>query len=112
MLFFLYGEDSFRSRQKLRELMLEFQKKSLNATAVFVFLDFGKESFESFLDKTRSQSLFADRKLLVLEGALSDPSVSQKMTTFLKLLKGNDKDVLVFFEKENVEARYLNDWMI
>lgn len=67
MIYFLYGADTYRSRAKAREIVLEFRKKAggiLNVTKI----DAG-ENPEAVLMAGRTASLFAEKELLVIERA-------------------------------------------
>ncbi|MDO8639465.1 MAG: DNA polymerase III subunit delta [bacterium] len=103
MIILLYGPDTFRSRQKLEEIIKQqksVQKKSLNLRRFFV----EDIDFRDFQDEVRQMSIFREKKLIVLEGVFSDENFKDKF------LESKDKfleseDIIVFFEKEKILAK-------
>lgn len=64
MIIFLYGKDTFRLKEKLKEFV-EGYKKSFGKKASLEILDFSKDNFQDFILKINS-SLFQERKILNL----------------------------------------------
>ncbi|MBI2054718.1 MAG: hypothetical protein HYT39_01310 [Candidatus Sungbacteria bacterium] len=96
MIYILYGQDSFRSRQKLREIIAEYQKKNEGTLDLHRF-DAETDDPREIAEAGKSQSLFQKKKLVVIER----PSVNwEKLARVLKpVLKdwAEDKNVFVIF---------------
>ena len=104
MIVFLYGQDSFRSRLKLKEIVDEYQKVRRSGLNLFYY-DFQKDEFTDFKEKTGLIPMFAEKKLIVLENILSNPDLSQRFLDHLKNRKENKKDdILIFFETNDFKS--------
>ncbi|OHA62817.1 MAG: DNA polymerase III subunit delta [Candidatus Wildermuthbacteria bacterium GWA2_46_15] len=98
MILFLYGQDSFRSRKKLKEIIEQHQKVRPGGLNLF-YHDFLEDNFSDFRSQIENQSMFVEKKLVVIENVLDNQDLSQK---FLEYLKEKEKllrdDILIFFE--------------
>jgi DNA polymerase-3 subunit delta len=104
MIVFLYGQDSFRSRLKLREIIDEYRKVRRSGLNLFYY-DFQKDGFIDFKERTETISMFAEKKLIVLENVLSNPDLSQRFLDYLKNRKESKKDdILIFFETNDFKS--------
>ncbi|MGW8185438.1 MAG: DNA polymerase III subunit delta [Candidatus Moraniibacteriota bacterium] len=106
MIIFLYGEDSFRSTEKLKKIKEEFFKKNTSNASSSVF-DFKEKNFSDELKTNiKSKSLFSQNLLVIVKNFLNQIDSSQKddLIDFLKNnLEGinSSEDMLVFWENEN-----------
>ena len=64
MIIFLYGQDSYRIDQKLKELIEGYKAKNPSAFN-FVSLDFTENDFEDLVFNLKSESLIPEKKLVV-----------------------------------------------
>ena len=98
MILFLYGQDSFRSRRKLREIVEE-SKQKVRQSGLSLF--YTEDNFVDFRNQMETRSMFVEKKLGVIENILANQDLSQR---FLEYLKGKEKllrdDILIFFEAE------------
>lgn len=101
MIFFLYGEDTFRSLRKLREIKKGYREKNesgLNLREI----DLEKKGFPVLRGQFRACSMFSEKKLFVLRRPFADPSFGKKFLEekerFLK-----DPNILVFFKRGEPE---------
>jgi len=119
MIFFLYGSDSFRRRQKLNELKERFMSAVDALGQSLIVLD-GKEVNPQILqEKISSGSLFTKKRMIVLENIFAN----KNETVFTLLLNvcaknaGADDNAIVFNETDIVasklkaEAKKLNTWL-
>ncbi len=100
MTILLYGQDSFRSRLKLKEIINQYQKVRHRGLNLFL-IDFKENQFSYFKERIETISIFADKRLIVLSNLLSDQRLSQEVLNYLK--DNNQKhqdDILVFFEND------------
>ncbi|MDP2926548.1 MAG: DNA polymerase III subunit delta [bacterium] len=101
MILFLYGQDSFRSRKKLKEIIEQYQKVRHGGLSLF----YTEDNFSNFKSQIENQSVFVEKKLVVIENVLANRDLSQK---FLEYLKEKEKllrdDILIFFEAKEFNS--------
>ena len=107
MLIFLYGEDSYSSRQKLNEIIAKYKAKHKTGFN-FRVIDFGEKDLNELKIAAESSPMFKEKKLLVLENSFAKKTDWQKeLSSYLK--KGSiakDEEVtLVFYEKQLPDRR-------
>ena len=106
MVIFLYGQDTYRLTQKLREIIEEY-KKIHKSGFNLRFLDFsglaGELNFQDFKDAFQQRSIFKEKRLIVLTNIFSNKDLKQ---SFLKNIKNlaDSKDVIVISEKNKILA--------
>jgi len=98
MLIFLYGIDTYRSKQKLREIVKGHRKIHKSGLSLIV-LDIKEKSFHDFDNQIRSISMFQEKKLIILKNAFLDSDFKEK---FLKKKEDykKTKDIIIFFEEQ------------
>ena len=96
MIIFLYGEDSYRSRQKLNEIINHYKKIHKSGLNLKYF-DGRELSLEGFKDEIQQTSMFAEKKMIVLKSVFPNREFKE---SFLKDSKKfiNSKDIILFFE--------------
>jgi len=111
MIIFLYGEDNYRSKRKLEEIIEQYKKahkSGLNLIKLDLGKPFdtaqGKNSFEDFYSNLRVNSMFAEKKLIILNNVFQDHKFQEEFLKEIKDLE-NLRDVIVVFEKEAVDER-------
>ena len=103
MIIFLYGEDEFRSLQKLAEIKTKFLQKNKEGASLSVF-DFSEKEYfpESIVTEMSSRGLFSTKKLITIKNILSSKSdfQSEKFGKFLKEAAGDGENdfILIFWE--------------
>jgi DNA polymerase-3 subunit delta len=106
MIFFLYGRDSFRSYQKLKEIRDKYQRAYPQSLS-FYQVDKDKDILEikSLLE---SSPLFQQNKLIVFKNIfLKKADEQKKLIELLKIKKlGEAKSAfLVFWERDDIDKR-------
>ncbi len=103
MLYFIFGPDTYRSHEKLKELVKNYQQKSFEAQKI------GGESvkLDEFKNKINSASLLSVKRLLVIENLLQN-SGQREITQFLSKVNLSKDDILIFYENPTklAESRY------
>lgn len=103
MLYFLYGPDTYRSRQKLNEIVERYKnihKSGLN----FSTLDDHELDFDEFKNRAQAVSMFQEKKLIVLKRPFSNKNFLQKFEEYLsKSRLTQDKDVIVVVWEEEID---------
>jgi DNA polymerase-3 subunit delta len=100
MILFIYGQDNFRSRQKLTEI-IEHYKKIHKSGFNLKILDLKEKTFEEFENEVKSSPMFFEKKLLILKNSNSNSKFKEKFLKNIEKYKGKDK-ILLFFEESEV----------
>ena len=103
MILFLYGQDSFRSKEKLDEITAhykEVRKSGLNLLGI----DASQTDFEDFYNNFKISPMFAETKLVVLKNVFSDKQFQENFIDQIKTLQ-ELKDVVVVYESNEVDQR-------
>lgn len=103
MIIFLYGQDAYRSHQKLKEIIERFRKTSKTRLNLR-YLDARKIDFQDFRDELQATSIFKEKKLIVLTNAFSSPSFEKEVLGFLKKRKELE-DTILFYEEREVDRK-------
>ena len=100
MIILLYGEDSFRLRQKLIEVIEEYRAKHKTGLNLARFRE-NNLDFDKIKEKMESISMFNEKKLIVLENILKNKIFSEDFLKYFKKnkLKENDNVVLVIYNE-------------
>lgn len=98
MIIFLYGDDSYRSRQKLEEIIQEYKKTNKSGLNLRFFnCDETGFSIEDLKNTTQQFSMFKDKKFAIIKSLFLDISVKEK---FLKIVKDllASEDLIIIYE--------------
>jgi DNA polymerase-3 subunit delta len=101
MILFLYGEDNYRSRQKLKQIEERFKETDKSRINLFIF-DGEKTPFKTIEKEIFSAPFLHDKKLIVVENFLKKKSGAKQqedLVTFLKKNKTTESAVIVFWEE-------------
>ncbi len=101
MLIFLYGKDTYRLIQKVKEIEAQYRKVHKSALNLEK-IDVGQSSFKEFWDRLFQRSMFVKKKLFFLENVFSQ---EQFKKDFLKKTGeiSESQDVVVVIEKGEVK---------
>lgn len=103
MLIFLYGEDTFRSFEKLSAMKNKFLEKN-SSGADLGFLDYGDDKTTKNLpDAVSAQGLFSKKQLIIVKDVMMKGSLDKQkeVLEFLKSDTALEKDtdsIVIFFE--------------
>ncbi|MBI2113323.1 MAG: DNA polymerase III subunit delta [Candidatus Wildermuthbacteria bacterium] len=98
MLIFLYGQDTFRSRAKVKELVAQYQKVNTRAHNMRVF-DCKEAKAGQIEAELKSSSLFAEKKFFLLKDPFANQALSSFFVAEKKRLQKTD-DVLLFWQQD------------
>jgi len=111
MLVFLYGEDTFRSKEELRK-MIEENKNANKDWLDFIRIDASDKQVEVFKElrqTTNTVSMFSSRKMIIIENVFlrqAQDKLQDEILDFLKKKKiEDDKNITVIFWEEDVEEK-------
>ncbi len=103
MIIFLYGQDSYRAKEKLQEIIKQY--KSVHKSGLsLVQIDAKEKNFNNFFDNFKIVSMFDEKKLIILKDIFSNQKFGEDLLNEIKILK-DSKDVIVIFEKDEVDQR-------
>jgi len=103
MLIFLYGQDSYRAREKLNKI-IENYKKIHKSGLNLKFYDGKSLDFQDFKDETQQTSMFKEKKLAILKNVFSNQKFKEE---FLKEGKKFivSKDLILFYEEGEIPVK-------
>ncbi len=103
MIYFVYGEDSYRSKRKLEEIILGY-KKVHESGLNLIYIDAKEKDFKDFYNNLKITSMFAEKKLIILKNVFSDAKFQEDFLENVKNLE-DIKDIIVIYEDEPADQR-------
>jgi len=103
MVIFLYGADSYRSRQKLQEIV-DGYKKVRKSGLNLLYVDAAQKDFADFYDSFKVASMFAETKLVILKNVFSSKGFQEDFLSKLGDIQAL-KDVVAIYEDVAVDER-------
>ncbi|MBU3942527.1 DNA polymerase III subunit delta [Patescibacteria group bacterium] len=109
MIIFLYGEDTYRMKEKLKEIVEKYKKVRTSGLNLKYFEG---DFFKSFRDNFRQTSMFEEKKLIVIASPFDNADFKEKFIDqgeeFLK-----SEDIIVIYQEGKVNKnsallKYLN----
>jgi len=96
MIIFLYGQDTYRLQQKLREIV-EHYKKVHRSGVNLKFFEQKNLNYQDFQEQFRQSPMFKEKKLVILKNIFPNQEFT---TSFLKNSKKftSSTDVIVFYQ--------------
>lgn len=102
MIYFLYGPDSYRSKEKLNEIVSGYKKvHSSGLNLVYFSAD---KSYEDFMNIFKISGMFAEKKLVVLKNLFGNKKFQESLLENIKSLE-SAKDIIIIFEEDKVDER-------
>jgi len=108
MIIFLYGEDDFRSNEKLAEIKNKFLEKNKEGASLFVF-DFAEKEWniQEVISHISSGGLFSSKRFAIIKNILAGKKEfsDENFEKFLKAEAKKDKSdlILIFWEGGKVK---------
>ena len=103
MIIFLYGQDSYRAKEKLKEIIAEYKTKHKSGLNL-VQLDAKEIDFEDFSNNFKITSMFDEKKLVILKNVFGNLEFQEKFSDSIENLE-NIKDIIVIYEKDSIDQR-------
>src|SRR3989338_1553168 len=107
MLILLYGQDTYRSRQKLNEIIEQYKK--IHQSGLNLIWQKENLNFEKIREAIESVSMFNEKKLIILEDIFQNNDFQEKFFEYAKKskLKENKDIIAVLYEKYRMpETKY------
>ncbi len=104
MLIYIYGEDTFSSRQYLKQQIERFKKERDPQGMNVVVLDGQKEEAGKLWSEITATPFLAERRLIVVQNVLSnkDTDVLESFVDGIKENKFPEKNVIIFWQGESI----------
>src|SRR3989338_5758079 len=110
MIFFLYGQDTYRSRLKVRELKEKFVREVDPSGANLVVLDGATMKLEDFRNAVSAMSMFAKKRMVVVERLLESGKkpVQEAVAEYIGHKDFPEDHIVVFWEGEIGKSKIKN----
>jgi len=95
MVIFLYGPDTYRMKDKLKEIVAGHKKVHQSGLNLKYFAG---EDFKNFEDEIRQTSMFKEKKLVILLNPFDNPEFKRKFPTQVKEFLESD-DIIVIYQE-------------
>jgi len=106
MIIFLYGPDTYRSQQKLNEIIEHYQKVHKSGLNLRYFDGDSEKSlnFQDFRNEIETASMFREKKLLVLKDIFSNKDFQEE---FLKQREKfvNSGNIILIYERKQADKK-------
>jgi len=96
MIFFIYGEDSYRAKRKLEEIILSYKKVHKSGLNL-IYINANEKDFKDFYNNLKTNSMFSEKKLIILKNVFSDAKFQEDFLENTGNLE-NTKDIIVIYE--------------
>ncbi len=103
MIIFIYGQDSYRSRQKLEEIIEQY-KKVHKAGLSFKFYEGNDFYFKDFKEEFFQSSLFKEKKLVVLKEVFKNLFFKENFLKNDKIFSKSE-NIILFYEKDKIDPK-------
>ena len=103
MIYFVFGEDSYRSKRKLEEIVLGY-KKIHKSGLNLIYIDAEKKDFGDFYGNLKITSMFAEKKLIIVKNIFSNAKFQESFSENIKNLEGA-KDIIIIYEDNAPDQR-------
>lgn len=99
MFIFLYGKDTYRSRQKLKEI-IEHYKKVHKKGLDLKYFDSERLNFQDFKDEIRTSSMFGQKKLVILVNVFTNSRFKEEFLKEKEIFKKTE-NIILFYENSS-----------
>jgi DNA polymerase III subunit delta len=103
MIYFIYGEDSYRAKRKLEEIVLGYKEKHKSGLNL-IYADADEKDFKDFYSNLKTNSMFAEKKLVVLKNVFNDAKFQEDFLENIKNLE-EIKDIIIVYEDSPADKR-------
>lgn len=107
MILFLHGPDTYRSRQKVRDIIFGYKKAYADAVHV-KDIDCAHVEVENLRNEIESISMFEKKKLLILRNALRNTHVESFFEGYKKEFEKSERILIVLWETEEIKEKTKN----
>jgi len=105
MIYFLFGSDTYRSKEEIKKLILKNQNFEEQK------IDGEKIEIDEFKSKIKTNSLFNNKQLFVIKNATNNKN-QKEITVFLEKLNSDLEDILIFWEDNSNKKTSLYKFLL
>ncbi|MDD5071255.1 MAG: DNA polymerase III subunit delta [Patescibacteria group bacterium] len=111
MIIFIYGEDTFRSRKKLKELKGKFIREIDPSQSSLAVLDGKTAKAREIIDCFGARSLLAKKRMAIIENLFlnKNGTAPKEISDYLKKIKAEKDDNIIIFWEEAVKTKTANN---
>ncbi len=107
MLIFIYGPDTYRSKQRLNEMILDYKKSHSHGLSL-KYLEGKDLKIEDLLDETKQVSMFEEKKMIVLRNVFTNSDFKEKFQKQIPKFVDSPDILIVFEESSPKSEKFLN----
>jgi len=107
MIIFLYGQDDFRSQQKLKEIKAKFIKEIDSSANSLTTLDGQISDIKKISDTLSARSLLASRRMIIIENIFLNKgkTIFVEALDYLKKIKADiEKDIIIVIREMSIKT--------
>lgn len=109
MIFFYYGDGSFRAKQKIQAITEKFQEKVDPSGHSIEKLDGENMSIDDFFNATRAMGFLSSKKLIIIKNIFDNKKLldwQDDIIKYLKTLKDSpDENYIIFWQTSKPDSR-------
>lgn len=111
MIFFLYGEDTFRSRQKVKEFKDRFLREVDKTGNSLTIINGGTADLGEITEAVEASSLLTRKRMAVIEEIFSnkDQNIFKQLTKYLEQRKEKKDDNIIIFWDYRIKIKKSKD---
>lgn len=112
MIIFIYGEDTYRSFQKVKTLKEKFVREVDSIGGGIDFIDGKTATIQELSQKNNTASLFSRKRMIIIDDVFLNDNISEDLIAYLKRNKAHESDdtknILVFRDSsiKTIEKSY------
>ncbi|NCD00738.1 DNA polymerase III subunit delta [bacterium] len=110
MIFFLFGEDNYRSQKKINEIKNKFLESVKNSRNSLSYINGENTNLNEINEKFSLNSLFSEKKIIIIKNILQNTK-QDFLESFLNYFKNNNleksENAIIFFEENKIEEKKL-----
>ncbi len=103
MIILLHGEDTYRMREKLNQIVKKYEKTHKSGLNLKYF-DAQEIEFQEFLDRIKITSMFDEKKLIVLRNVFSNNNLKEDFLEEAERLNKMD-NIVVLYQRKKMDKR-------
>ncbi|MBI4653210.1 DNA polymerase III subunit delta [Candidatus Kuenenbacteria bacterium] len=107
MFIFLYGEDTFRSKEKLKELIKKFQKEIDFFNSNILILEGEKMDINKLEQAISTGGFLATKRMIIIKNLFNSPVNDKILEKILNILNQKFENILIFWEGGKIDQKII-----
>ncbi|OGZ17629.1 MAG: DNA polymerase III subunit delta [Candidatus Nealsonbacteria bacterium RBG_13_37_56] len=99
MIIFLYGKDTYRMEEKMKEIVEHYKKVHKSGLNLKYF-----DVFSDFEDNIKQTSMFKEKKLVIINDLFSNSEFKERFSEKKKDFLGSEDIILIYQEKDFIKS--------